>query len=127
MLNNIAPVTDEVLRHPPDGDWLTWRRTYSSLGYSPLRQIDEANVSNLREAWAWVLPVSPDEITPLVHDGVIFIESANTIQALDGATGDLLWQYVRPLPESFLTGSTAIVKNLAIYQDMLYAPPPMVT
>ena len=43
------------------------------------------------------MPVGADEITPLVHDGVIFIESANTIQALDGATGDLLWQYVRPL------------------------------
>ncbi len=122
LLGNLAPVTDEILQHPPDGDWLTWRRTYSSLGYSPLHQIDKTNVHNLREAWAWVLPVGPDEITPLVHDGVIFIESANTVQALDGATGDLLWQYVRPLPESLHNGSSAIVKNLAIYRDMLYTP-----
>ncbi|HEY6444378.1 MAG TPA: PQQ-binding-like beta-propeller repeat protein [Candidatus Acidoferrales bacterium] len=122
MLNNIAPVTDDVLRHPPDGDWLTWRRTYQSLGYSPLRQIDGNNVRNLREAWAWALPVSRNEIAPLVHDGIIFIKSANTIQALDGRTGDLLWQYVRPLPASLHDGSSAIVRNLAIYQDMLYAP-----
>src|SRR5579862_658337 len=40
LLNKIAPVTDDMLRHPPDGDWLTWRRTYDSLGYSPLRKID---------------------------------------------------------------------------------------
>ena len=122
LLDNIAPVTDDMLRHPPDGDWLTWRRTYNSLGYSPLHQIDSTNVHNLREAWAWLLPVGRDEIAPLVHDGIIFIKSANTIQALDGRTGDLLWQYVRPLPASLHNGSSAIVRNLAIYQDMLYAP-----
>ncbi len=122
MLNNTTPVTDDMLRHPPDGDWLTWRRTYDSLGYSPLRQIDGKNVRNLREAWAWTLPVSRNEMAPLVHEGIIFIKSANTIQALDGRTGDLLWQYVRPLPASLHDGSSAIVRNLAIYQDMLYAP-----
>jgi alcohol dehydrogenase (cytochrome c) len=122
LLDNIAPVTDGILRHPPDGDWLTWRRTYNSLGYSPLRQIDRTNVHSLREAWAWVLQVGPNEITPLVHDGIIFIKSANTIQALDGRMGDLLWQYARPLPASLHDGSSAIVKNLAISGDMLYAP-----
>jgi alcohol dehydrogenase (cytochrome c) len=122
FLDKLSPVTDETLRHPPDGDWLTWRRTYDSLGYSPLHQIDKANVHDLREAWAWVLPTSPNEITPLVHDGVIFIESANTVQALEGATGDPLWQYVRSLPASLHNGTANIVKNLAIYQDMLYAP-----
>ena len=33
LLNNIPPVTDDMLQHPPDGDWLTWRRAYNSLGY----------------------------------------------------------------------------------------------
>lgn len=122
LLDHIAPVTDDMLQHPSDGDWLTWRRTYRGLGYSPLRQIDTANVRTLREAWAWVLPAGRDEITPLVHDGIIFIKSANTVQALDGTTGDLLWQYVRPLPASLKDGSSAVVKNLAIFQDMLYAP-----
>jgi PQQ-dependent dehydrogenase (methanol/ethanol family) len=122
LLDRITPVTGEMLEHPADGDWLTWRRSYSSLGYSPLRQIDAANVHSVREAWAWVLPVSSDEITPLVHDGIIFIKSANTVQALDGKTGDLLWQYVRSLPASLHNGSSSIVRNLAIYQDMLYAP-----
>lgn len=122
LLDSITPVTDEALRHPQDGDWLTWRRTYASLGFSPLRQINRGNVNALREAWAWVLPASPDEITPLVHDGILFIKSANTVQALDGRTGDLLWQYVRPLPAVLHNGSANIVKNLAIYQDLLFAP-----
>ena len=122
LLESITPVTDEALRHPQDGDWLTWRRTYASLGFSPLRQINKGNVSALSEAWAWVLPASPNEIAPLVHDGVLFIKSANTVQALDGSTGDLLWQYVRPLPAELHNGSSNIVKNLAIYEDLLYAP-----
>jgi alcohol dehydrogenase (cytochrome c) len=122
ILQRLTPVTDEVLRKPSDGDWLTWRRTYASLGYSPLKQINASNVNRLGTAWAWVLPVGGNEITPLVHDGVLFIQSANTIQALDGATGDLLWQYVRQLPPAMNNGRTGIVKNIAIYQDKLYAP-----
>ena len=68
------------------------------------------------------MPVGADEITPLVHDGVVFIESANTIQALDGVTGDLLWQYARPLPEPLLNGRNSVMRGLAIYQDKIYAP-----
>lgn len=122
LLDSVTPVTNEMLRHPQDGDWLTWRRTYASQGFSPLREINRNNVNSLREAWAWVLPTGTNEITPLVHDGVIFIKSANTVQALDGRTGDLLWQYVRPLPAALHNGSSNIVKNLAIYQNLLYAP-----
>src|SRR5580704_1355458 len=34
-----ATVTDERLLHPPDGDWLMYRRTYDGSGFSPLKQI----------------------------------------------------------------------------------------
>lgn len=121
-LQKITPVTAKMLRHPPDGDWLMWRRTYSSLGYSPLHQINRSNVNNLRVTWSRALPVGPDEITPIVHDGVIFIESANTIEALNGATGALLWQYVRPLPEPLRNGRHSVMRGMAIYQNKLYAP-----
>jgi alcohol dehydrogenase (cytochrome c) len=121
-LDKLPPVTDEMLRHPSDGDWLNWRRDYASLGFSPLRQIDKANVGNLSAAWSWSLAASPNEITPLVYDGVIFIKSANRVQALDGATGDLLWEYVRPLPEGRTSSAGEIVRNIAIYQDKLFIP-----
>ena len=122
QLEKITPVTDEMLQHPPDGDWLTWRRTYDGLGYSPLNQIKRSNVKDLRLEWSRALPVGADEITPLVHDGVIFLESANAIQALDGATGDLLWQYARLLPDTLLNGRESVMRGIAIYQDKLYAP-----
>ena len=32
-------VTDAVLRNPPPADWLMWRRTLNSWGYSPLQDI----------------------------------------------------------------------------------------
>ena len=36
------PVTDRELLEPDPADWLMWRRTLNSWGYSPLKQIDRA-------------------------------------------------------------------------------------
>lgn len=124
ILDRITPVTDEMLLNPPPADWLIWRRTYANLGDSPLNQINKSNVHDLGVAWTLSLPVSANEITPLVHDGVVFIESANTVVALDGVTGDLLWQYIRSLPDALHNGRDARVKNLAIYQNQLFVPTP---
>ena len=121
-LDALAPVSDAMLQEPADGDWLTWRRSYASTGFSPLAQISAGNVAQLRSAWSWTLPESPDEIAPIAHDGVLFVESADQIQALDGATGSLLWKYVRPLADSFHNGRQAIAKNMAIYGDRIFAP-----
>jgi alcohol dehydrogenase (cytochrome c) len=121
-LARLSPVTDAMLANPSPGDWLIWRRAYDGQGFSPLAQIDKANVGSLRAAWDWSLPVSANEITPLVHDGVLFVASANRVQALDGATGELLWQYVRDLPKQFGAGTRAIAKNLAAYQNLLFVP-----
>ena len=38
------PVTDPELLQPDPADWLMWRRTLNSWGYSPLKQIDKTNV-----------------------------------------------------------------------------------
>jgi alcohol dehydrogenase (cytochrome c) len=116
-LDRFTPVTDAMLQNPPAGDWLTWRRTYDDQGFSPLKQIDKSNVANLRVAWTWSLPNGPNEATPLVHDGVIFVHSYNDkVQALDAVTGDLLWQYSRQLPQ----GARASVKKaMALHGDWL--------
>jgi alcohol dehydrogenase (cytochrome c) len=116
----ITPVTDAMLQSPVASDWMMWRRTYDSLGYSPLRQIDRSNVKRLRQAWSWVLPQSSNEITPLVHDGVMFVYSGAAIQALDAASGDLLWQYTRSLPSGLGFGASH-GKALAIYEDKLFS------
>lgn len=118
----LTPVTDAMLRAPPASDWLIWRRTYDGLGFSPLAVIDRSNVAKLRAAWSWSLPDSMNEITPLVHDGVMFIYSGPVVQAIDAVNGDLLWQYLRALPDEFDNGRGARVKTLAIYGDRLFVP-----
>src|ERR1700679_1335340 len=119
-LNHLTPVTDEMLRNPPPGDWLNWRRTYNGWAYSPLTQINRENVKNLKVAWTFSM-ASPDdavnETTPLVHDGVLFLWNfGETIQAIDAKTGTLLWQFDYTLPKDYpsLPGFYRTKRSLAI-------------
>src|SRR5579859_2717492 len=119
-LEKLTPVTDAALIKPSPGDWLSWRRTYDDLGFSPLSQINKRNVGDLRVAWAWSLPNGPNEATPLVHDGVLFVHSfGDRVQALDAVTGDLLWQYTRELPKEI---QPTVKRHLSIYGDKLFVP-----
>lgn len=123
LLAALKPVTEDVLRNPPDGDWLMWRRTYNDWGYSPLAEINRDNVANLRVAWTWSLTSGVTEIAPIVHDGVLFVDNAgDTVQALNAATGDLLWEYRRDLPQKLISegGNTLAKRNMAIYGDKLF-------
>ncbi|HEY1900603.1 MAG TPA: PQQ-binding-like beta-propeller repeat protein [Steroidobacteraceae bacterium] len=122
LLARLTPVSDAMLRVPPAADWLMWRGTYATLGYSPLDQINRSTVHNLGVAWTLALPPSANEAAPLVHDGVLFIESGNTVEAINATDGTILWQYIRALPEALHSGRDARMKGLAIYGDELYAP-----
>jgi len=119
-LDRIRPVTDAMLTTPPASDWLSWRRTYDASGFSPLRSINRSTVGELRVAWSWSLPNGPNEATPLVHDGVMFVHSyGDHVQALDAATGDLLWQYSRRLPKGV---APSVKRSIALYGTRLYVP-----
>jgi alcohol dehydrogenase (cytochrome c) len=122
LLNKLTPVSAQMLENPSAADWLMWRGTYGTTGYSQLNQINTHNAADLDVAWTLALPASGNEITPLVHDGVMFIESANTVEALNAADGSILWQYIRVLPARMNNGRNAHQKSMAIYQGMLYAP-----
>lgn len=43
-LDRLTPVTGEMLRNPPPGDWLHWHRTYDGWANSPLTQINRDTV-----------------------------------------------------------------------------------
>ena len=94
------PVTDRELLEPDPADWLMWRRTLNSWGYSPLKQIDKSNAGQLQLVWTRGMGPGVQEATPLVRDGVMYLPNpSDYIQALDAATGDLRWEYKRKLPE----------------------------
>src|SRR5256885_296785 len=98
QVKEFRPVTEAALRNPAPGDWLNWRRTDNAWGYSPLNQINRTNVQQLQLAWSWAMDdTGAGEVTPLVYDGVMYLPNPRgVIQALDAATGDLIWEY-RPV------------------------------
>ena len=115
-----VPVTDAMLRNPDPADWLMWRRTLDSHGFSPLDQIDRDNVGELRMVWTRPLAEGIQEGTPLVYDGVMYFPNPNDVtQALDAASGDLIWEYARPLPPDLgeIISLVDINRTLAIYGE----------
>ena len=118
----ITPVSDAMLLNPPPQDWLMWRRTLDSWGYSPLSQIDGSNVHQLQLVWSRGLAPGIQEGTPLVHDGILYFPNpGDIIQALDAATGDLLWEHRRQFPadiEKYIN-APFINRNLAIHGNLI--------
>ena len=49
------PVTDDLLQNPPVEEWLSWRGTPRSWGYSALDQINTENVNQLQLVWSWAI------------------------------------------------------------------------
>jgi len=119
-LDSIRPVTDAMLKNADPGDWLLWRRSYDASGYSPLKKINTTNVNDLRVAWSWSLPAGPNESTPIVHDGALFVHGyGDKVYALDAATGDLLWHYAHRLPRNI---APSLKRGMSIYGERLYVP-----
>ena len=117
-LHQPHPVPAAMLVSPPDGDWLMFRRTLDGWGYSPLAQIDARNVRGLTLAWSRPIPVGGYEGTPIVHDGVMYIIGPNDgAEAVDAATGDLIWSFKRRYPKDFRGGGAK--RNAAIFENLL--------
>ena len=119
--SDFVPVTDAMLQDPAPADWLMWRRTLDGWGYSPLEQIDRANVGELRMVWSRGMGPGSQQATPLAYGGVLYVPNPrDVIQAIDAATGDLLWEYRRDLPDDTATQGLATTnRNLAIYEDRI--------
>ena len=146
QISDYQSVTEDLLRSPPSGDWLSWRGTQAGWGYSSLDQINSENVGQLQLVWSWAMDdTGAGEAAPLIHDGVMFLPGPRgVIQALNAANGDLIWEY-RPGITAAMEGSNAVAlgpdqlgtaampttafagvgrgvqKNIAIFGDMIYA------
>ncbi len=116
-----TPVTDERLQSPADGDWLMYRRTYDSWGYSPLDQITTGNVADLEPVWLLSTGVtSGHESPPVVNDGVMFITTPeDRVIAVDARTGEQLWLYQRQFPED-MAHPHRTNRGVALYGDKVY-------
>ncbi|MCH7892216.1 MAG: PQQ-binding-like beta-propeller repeat protein [Gemmatimonadetes bacterium] len=122
QVTNFRPVTEETLRNPAPGDWLNFRRTDDAWGYSPLDEINRDNVGQLQLVWSWAMDESgAQEATPLVYDGIMYLPNPrDVIQALDAATGDLIWEYRPERDPDARRGGIGAQKNIAIYDDKIF-------
>ena len=85
------------------GEWTMTGRTYDLQRYSPLTQINKANVKSLKASWTFSTGVlNGHEGNPLVFNNVMYVHSAfpNIVYALDltkpGAP--MIWKHVPAQP-----------------------------
>jgi len=73
----------------------------------------------------WTRGMGPgvQEATPLVRSGTMYLPNpADLLQAIDGATGDLIWEYRYPVPEDmskWFAGAPLKNRNIAVYGDQI--------
>ncbi|MFS2224619.1 glucose/quinate/shikimate family membrane-bound PQQ-dependent dehydrogenase [Pantoea sp. B65] len=87
----------------PDADWPAYGRTQQGTRYSPLSQINDKNVGELKEAWTFRTgdvktandPVEiTDEVTPIkVGDSLYLCTPHQKLIALDAASGKEKWRF----------------------------------
>lgn len=84
-----------------EGDWPVYHGNEFAQRYSPLEQIDAANVGSLKLAWNFSTknfgpPTDfTNPSTPLEIDGILYADVGSTrnIIALDATSGQLLWMW----------------------------------
>jgi alcohol dehydrogenase (cytochrome c) len=103
--------------------WLTFGGNYSNHRYSPLTQINPANVSRLVPQWTFqTATLGNFEATTLVRDNVLYVTGPqNVAWALDARTGRQIWRYRRELPATGLTACCGLVNHgFAALGDRLF-------
>jgi len=124
--SSVTAVTDvtagDLLAQPVGADWTSYNGDYTGRRYSSLREINAANVHELRAAWVFHPGNSQMlEATPVVVRGIMYVTSANDAFALDARTGRVLWHHQRPV-SSGLLDDAAVHKNrgVAVWQNLVY-------
>ena len=76
-------------------DWPSFGRDYTNQRLSPLTQINQQNVKDLKLAWQFKSGVVASfQATPIVTNGVMYVALPyNSVAALDAKTGKDIWRY----------------------------------
>jgi quinoprotein glucose dehydrogenase len=91
----------------PAGDWRTIGRDAALTRFSPLTQINRANVGSLKTAWTYQMK-GANTASPLVVGGVMYLPAGSRVVALDADTGQELWSHTEQrdpkLPRDTVSG-----------------------
>ena len=106
----------------PTREWRFYNGDAASTHYSPLDQITPGNVAELRVAWQHLPEEGARargmfECTPIVVDGVMYIAGSRLrVQALEAATGKLIWSQ-NPLTEVSSTRAAGVSRGVTYWRD----------
>jgi quinohemoprotein ethanol dehydrogenase len=114
-----------LLAAASDADnWLLHGRTYEEQRYSPLDQIHDGNVSEMKLVWDYPLRSNRGvEATPIVVDGVMYLTAPwSIVFALDAKTGAEIWKYDPQVPKEKGRDACCDVVNrgVAVYEGKVY-------
>jgi alcohol dehydrogenase (cytochrome c) len=121
----LAIVSNERLRGAgtnPD-EWLMYSGSYNGWRHTSLAEITPANVAQLRIRWIKQFDITGTiiEATPLVIDGVIFtVAEAGHVVALDHKTGNVIWEYKRPVPPDLPLIAGPVNRGLAVHGHTIF-------
>jgi alcohol dehydrogenase (cytochrome c) len=102
-------------------NWMTYSRDYAGQRFSPLSELNASNVKDLKVQWAYQMPDSNNETSPLVVDGIMYLTGPNSAAALDARTGRPLWTWTRPMPGDFhLLQFAGANRGAALLGDTLF-------
>ena len=112
-----------ALAKDPAREWQNYGGDPGATRYSPLDQINRSNVKRLKIAWthhtedAVERPATTIECTPIVVDGVMYITTPMLqVQALDAATGKLLWSF-DPYEGTRRRGAPGVNRGVTFWSD----------
>ena len=114
---------EDLLTSPVGESWPSYNGDYTGRRFSSLREINKANVGQLRAAWVFHPGNSQRlEATPVVIRGVMYVTSANDVLALDARTGRTLWHYSRPVSSGLLDDAAAHKnRGVAVWENFVYS------
>jgi len=106
-------------------DWPLTGRTDTDQRFSPLTQINDANVSGLGLAWHHEFDTDRgQEATPVEVDGVLYTTTSwSKVYAFDARNGALLWTYDPGVDRSrgFFACCDVVNRGIALWNGKVYA------
>lgn len=108
-----------------NGEWRFYGGDAGTTKYSPLDQINAANVKDLKIVWEWKAQnfgKRPDfnwEVTPLMAGGILYFTagSRRDVVAVAAATGETLWMYRLDEGERGSIVARTVNRGLAYWSD----------
>ena len=122
-------IDQERLSKQAAADWLTLGGNEQMQHYSPLNQINAANVQDLGFAWEYdattIIGTVPRglEATPIVVDGILYTSGAwGVVYALDAKTGKERWVYKPQVDASYARRACcdAVNRGVAVWEGKVY-------